>query len=71
MEKRVIQMDISKTVTIPIEHYKRLLDTETRVKVLIDIICFEKSISVTEILRILATDEALLEVDRIIKESEK
>lgn len=58
-------------VTIPIQRYEQLLDIETRANVLVDMICSEKAIRTTSILRILATDEALMELEKINKESEE
>lgn len=58
-------------VKISLEKYEELLGLETRVNVVVDQIINKKYISAEDILRILGTEEALVEAARLRKEDER
>ena len=58
-------------VKISSKRYEGLIDTETRVDIAVERIIKNKYIATEEILRILGTDEALMEVERLHEEDER
>lgn len=59
------------TVTIDADRYESLIDTETRVNVAVERIISQKYIRTEDILRILGTDDALCEAERMKEQSER
>lgn len=58
-------------VTISMERYRELLDTETRVNVAVERIINQKYIRTEDILRILGSTVAIHEADRLREEDER
>ena len=58
-------------VTIPICRYEHLLDIETRAIVVIERIINDNYIRTEDVLRILGTDEAIQEANRMKEEDER
>lgn len=59
------------TVTIDLDRYEDLLDTETRVNVAVERIINQKYIRTEDILRIFGTTAAIHEADRLREEDER
>lgn len=59
------------TVTIDVDRYEDLLDTETRVNVAVERIINQKFVRTEDILRILGTRDAICEADRLRDEDER
>lgn len=63
-------MDIL-TVTIPLERYEQLLETETRVNVVVERYMQQKYISSSELLYTLGTELAVELASKIMEEAQK
>ena len=58
-------------VSIPVERYDQLIDTEIRVNIAVERIINQKYMQTEDILRILGTGDALIEAERIKEENER
>ena len=63
-------MDIL-TVTIPLERYEQLLETETRTEILTERLIKNSYTRTEEVLRIIGTPKAIKKADELRKEEEK
>ena len=64
-------MDEILTVTIPLERYEQLLETETRTEILTERLIKNNYTRTEEVLRIIGTPKAIRKADELHKEEEK
>lgn len=63
-------MDIL-TVTIPLERYEQLLETETRTEILTEMLIKNSYTRTEEVLRIIGTPKAIKKADKLRKEEKE